>query len=335
MKPSGEVGTTTVLIAEDDLVSQHLLRSFLIKSGYHVITVTDGLQALEALQAADGPHLAILGWMMPIIEGPEVCKRIRQMPGRPYTYILLITARTRPDDLLEGLGAGADDYLTKPFDVLEVLARLRVGQRILDLQDSLLRTREALRLQAAHDALTGVYNRAAILEVMAREDARHRREGSFLGIVMIDVDHFKRVNDTHGHVVGDEILEEMTRRIERCVRCYDAVGRYGGEEFLIVAPNVNEAHALGLAERVRRAIQETPFEAKAAVIPVTASLGVAVSNGNAPEAFEDPVRRAEEALYRAKKLGRNRCEIAGGGPSNNETCSASTAPQSAKNEDAS
>ena len=307
-----EPGTSksTILIAEDDRISRRLLEATLAKWGYRVIAVTDGVEALRVLQGEDAPSLAILDWMMPGMEGPEVCRRVRELPHRPYTYIVLLTARTQQGDLLRGLKSGADGYLTKPFDAEELRARIHVGERIVSLQNNLLAARDELEFRATHDALTCVWNRGAVLDALQRECLRQVREGGSVGTIMIDLDHFKLINDTHGHPCGDAVLHEVVRRIDTCVRPYDTVGRYGGEEFLVVVPSADEVGTLRMAERIREAIQATPAITQKGPVPMTASLGVAVSGGGRllnPEAL---LHLADDALYRAKARGRNCCELA-------------------------
>lgn len=298
-----------ILIAEDDAVSRHMLQAFLRKWGYEVVSAADGLEALRILESDGAPPLAVLDWMMPGMEGPEVCRRVREIKGRPYIYVLLLTGRTQKEDLLRGLESGADDYLTKPFDAPELRARLHVGQRILDLQRSLIETREELRFRATHDALTGIANRGVILEEAGREHSRRSREGGAFGIIMADIDHFKQVNDTCGHSGGDAVLKEASRRMTQSVRLYDLVGRYGGEEFLIVVPASDAVGTLGLAERMRTEIAALPIPFDQGEIRITASFGVAVCSDENPRDLESLLRLADEALYRAKKLGRNRVEL--------------------------
>jgi diguanylate cyclase (GGDEF)-like protein len=299
-----------ILIAEDDPVSRRLLQAFLSKWGYQVEAAADGLEALRLLEGECPPPLAVLDWMMPGLEGPEVCERVRELPDRPYIYILLLTARSRKDDLLRGLESGADDYLTKPFDAQELRARLHVGERILDLQESLIVAREELRFRATHDALTSIANRGVILDAINREHSRQKREGGSFGIIMLDLDHFKSINDTYGHLCGDAVLKETARRITSCVRPYDTVGRYGGEEFLVVVPGSDDRGALALAERIRKTIESDSIPTDAAPVRLTASCGVAVS-GDKPLDSHTLLYLADEALYRAKANGRNRSEIAG------------------------
>lgn len=306
-----------ILIAEDDPISRRLLQAFLSKWGYRVDQAADGLEALAILEQPGAPQLAVLDWMMPGLEGPEICRKVRELPDRPYTYILLLTARGQKDDLLRGLESGADDYLTKPFDSQELRARLRVGERILDLQRNLIAAREELRFRATHDALTGIPNRASALEAIQRECSRQLREGGPLAVIILDLDHFKSVNDRYGHLCGDQVLREAAQRIAACVRTYDTVGRYGGEEFVVVAPATDGPGSLALAERVRQAVEKPAIQTDAGPVRVTASSGVASSDGSHRLTASAILRLADEALYRAKAAGRNRSELA--------TCAAASA----------
>ena len=295
-----------ILIAEDDAVSRRVLEGFARKRGYEILSASNGQDALQQLFKDGAPRLAVLDWMMPGMEGTEVCRKLReQSADRPYVYVLLLTARTEREDLLRGLQSGADDYIRKPFDPAELEARLRTGQRILDLQDSLIAAREELRFRATHDGLTGLSNSSAILEALNREHARQQREGRSFGIILLDIDHFKAINDTHGHLAGDTVLREVAAAIKDSVRPYDSVGRYGGEEFLVIVPVADLTTTLAVAERIRNAIESRTRTA----IPVTASFGVAASGFPTlvPGAL---LRIADEALYRAKAKGRNRCELA-------------------------
>lgn len=299
-----------ILIAEDDAVSRRLLEAFAAKRGYEVVTAGNGEEALQRLSEDAAPRLAILDWMMPGMEGTEVCRKLRaQSADRPYVYLLLLTSRTEREDLLQGLRSGADDYVRKPFDPLELDARLRTGRRILDLQDKLIAAREALRFGATHDALTGLANRSVILETLNREHSRQRREGGTFGIILADIDHFKDVNDTQGHLCGDDVLREVTNAMRDSVRPYDTVGRYGGEEFLIVVPEADALTALRVAERIRRAVESRVIGCGESSVRVTASFGIAASSGSEPLRPQALLHSADEALYRAKSNGRNRCEL--------------------------
>jgi two-component system, cell cycle response regulator len=299
-----------ILIAEDDPVSRRVLETLLKKWDYDVLVATDGLEALQLLESREAPRLAVLDWMMPGMEGIEICRRVREDSTRPYMYLLLLSARSQRDDLLRGLESGADDYLTKPFDAQELRARLHVGKRILELQDNLISAREKLLFQATHDALTGIANRGVSLDALRRERYRQTREGGAFAIAMLDIDHFKYVNDTYGHPAGDAVLTEAALRIKNCIRPYDTVGRYGGEEFLIVVPASDALGAMGLAERIRVSIEATPVVTEEREITITASLGVAVSAATNSFDAATLLQMADGALYRAKKMGRNRVELA-------------------------
>jgi diguanylate cyclase (GGDEF)-like protein len=297
-----------ILAAEDNPVFQSMLRSMLTKWDYDAIIAHDGAEAWEILQAQDAPRLAILDWMMPGMDGVEICRRVRAARREPYIYILLLTARTESRDLVEGMEAGADDYLTKPFNAHELRVRLRAGRRILDLQEELLRAREALREQATHDSLTGLLNRACILDTLNSELARAGRESQPLALLLVDLDRFKQINDTHGHLAGDAVLREAARRMKGAVRRYDAVGRYGGEEFLIVLPGCSLSDAGAQAERIRLSVCGEPFHTTGGALPVTCSIGVACRPAPSPVDAANLVREADLALYRAKDNGRNRVE---------------------------
>ncbi len=299
-----------VLIAEDDAMSCRLLEHLLVKQGYQVVATRDGAAAWHALQQQDAPKLAILDWMMPEMDGPQICRLIRERAQQPYTYILLLTARAQKQDIIQGLEAGADDYLTKPFEAGELRARVRAGRRILELQEQLIAAREEYRFAASHDSLTGLWNRPAILDALRTELARARREQAPVAIALADLDHFKRINDHYGHAAGDQVLREAARRMRSALRLYDPVGRYGGEEFVIVLPGCDTGGALSQAERLRASIGADPMDTSEGRIPVTLSLGVAVGAPADGADAESLLRAADEALYRAKNAGRNRVELA-------------------------
>ena len=294
-----------ILIADDSNVSRHLLESSVKKWGYQVIATTDGNQAWEALQQTDAPRMAILDWMMPGLTGPEVCKRVREKGVEPYTYILLLTSRTEKEDVIEGMTSGADDYVVKPFDQQELNVRLRAGRRIIDLQDELLRAQEALRYQATHDALTGITNRGRISEVLEG----YVSEAGHLGVIMLDLDRFKAVNDTFGHAAGDSVLVSVAQRLSGALTDKDVLGRYGGEEFLVVSRRTPE-ELEELAETLRARIAGTPIEAGDVRLSVTASFGVANRNGSGVSHGNILTKAADDALYQAKRQGRNRVVVA-------------------------
>jgi two-component system cell cycle response regulator len=299
-----------VLIADDDRISRRLLEATLTRWGYEVVVTHDGLEAWQVLQEIDTPVLAILDWMMPGMDGVDVCRRVRQRAQEPYIYLLLLTTKGRREHLIEGLDAGADDYLTKPFDPHELQVRLRAGSRIVTLQAEIIAAREKLRIQATHDPLTGVWNRRAILDMLSNEVVRSTRDGTPVAVAIADLDHFKQINDSYGHIAGDIALCETVNRMRTLLRPYDAIGRYGGEEFLIVLPGCTTQDALKLAERLRLGIGQEMITIPEGRVTVTSSLGLAASDTiEAPDAMS-LIRAADAALYRAKACGRNRIELA-------------------------
>jgi two-component system cell cycle response regulator len=290
-----------VLVADDSPISRHLLEVSLSSSGYETHLVADGAEALRVLEQEESPKLVILDWMMPNMDGVEVCRAIKKRAaGEPYVYIILLTAKGHQEEINEGLEAGADDYITKPFDLQELKARLRVGKRILELHEQLVS-------QARRDSLTSLLNRSAILEVLQKESLRSVREKTPVAAIMTDIDHFKHINDTYGHLAGDAVLREAARRLSASLRGYDTVGRYGGEEFLIVAPSCDAVGGADVAERLRGNISGAPIDASGHAIIVTMSFGVAATWDI--KQVNQLLRMADEALYAAKKAGRNRVEV--------------------------
>ncbi len=301
-----------ILIADDSIVSRHLLDATLRKWGYEVVIASDGIEAWNALKEKDAPRIAILDWMMPGLTGPEVCKLVRERaPGSDgtYTYLLLLSSKSQREDLIEGLESGADDYLTKPFDQHELKVRLRAGTRIIDLQRELLEAREALREQATKDFLTRLWNRSAILDILQRELVRGTRENRCVGVVLADLDRFKNVNDSFGHFAGDALLREFSRRMLASMRSYDSIGRYGGEEFLTILPGCDETCCANQAERMRLALANEPMVIGDAGLIVTATFGATSWRPGMPALAENLIRTADDALYMAKNQGRNRVVV--------------------------
>jgi two-component system cell cycle response regulator len=297
-----------ILVADDDCVTQRLLEGLLRNWGDEVVAVADGLAAWKVLDSDAAPRLAILDWMMPGLDGLEICERLRRFDGRPYTYVLLLTSRAQGDDLIRALEAGADDYLTKPVNHSELRARLQTGRRILGLMEQLLAAQEEVKRKASHDALTETWTRGAVLEILTRELSHGGREGAPLSIIMADLDHFKRINDNLGHLTGDAVLHEAAGRLRAELRGSDWIGRYGGEEFLIVLPGCDLADGVRTAERLREAIAAGPFQTPEGPVWMTISLGVTATDGKRPPPLNHVLHAADAALYRAKHAGRNRVE---------------------------
>src|SRR4051812_19834 len=297
-----------VLIADDDPVSRRALEATLAGWGYEVEVVNDGQQALDALlREKNPPRLAVLDWMMPGLDGPEVCRTVRARSQGPYAWLLLLTARKKGSDLIAGLEAGADDYIRKPFDPGELKARLRVGERILGLQAQLLEAQKALSILATRDELTGLFNRRAVVERLDQELDRIVRDGGKLSILLIDVDHFKHLNDDRGHQAGDEVLREIAVRLDRVAGPSAALGRYGGDELIAILPGCDSAAGMALAEKMRKAVSEV-IPTDAGPLSMTVSIGCGtLSPGQSASTL---IANADVALYRAKAAGRDRVEAA-------------------------
>ena len=299
-----------ILIAEDDVTSRLLLKRVLESWGYEVDVTRDGAEAWRHLSAPNGPKLAILDWMMPEMDGVEVCSRVRALETMQPPYVILLTALDEKDRVVAGLEAGADDYLSKPYDAAELHARVEVGRRLVDLNERLVEAQRVAEELAHTDTLTGIKNRGAILATLEAEIARADREGTILGLGMMDIDHFKDVNDTSGHAAGDQVLREVVRRAETVLRPYDMLGRFGGEEFLLVVPGVDAAELREVCERVRLVVAASPVEASGHRFTITVSLGAALRRRESPDGL---IARADYALYTAKDDGRDRVVMADGG----------------------
>jgi two-component system cell cycle response regulator len=294
-----------ILIADDEALSRRLLERTLDRAGYEVVAVENGKQALEQLSKPEGPRLALLDWVMPELDGPGVCRAVRTRSEQTYVYMVLLTSKGSKEETVLGLESGADDYLTKPFNAEELRARLRVGERILLLEDRLVEARENMRFRATHDQLTSLLNRGAIMDLLARELHRSHREQKSTAILLGDVDHFKLVNDTLGHVVGDEVLIEIANRLLAAVRSYDFVGRYGGEEFLVVLNNCDPAFAPGRAEEIRKSISNLVIQTAKGPLTLTMSLGLLLSSEWGKKPIEELLHEVDIALYEAKAAGRD------------------------------
>lgn len=296
-----------IVIADDEALTRRVLRATLTAAGHEVLEAVDG-EAAWALLQESGTAMLISDWRMPRLDGPGLIRRIRDATQPGYTYCILLTARDSKADTVAGLDCGADDYLTKPCHPDELRARVAIGARILTLETSLRETRDAFAYQASHDPLTGLLNRQAITGHVQAELARALRTGSPFSLALLDLDHFKAVNDTYGHPVGDEALRHIAHLLTSAVRPYDWVGRWGGEEFLVALADTGRSDAHAVAERLRTQIATTPLSIDSErMLPLTVSIGI--TSVEFPAEREGDMtgllQQADEALYAAKRRGRN------------------------------
>ena len=298
-----------ILLAEDDLSTRMLMTRYLKKAGYEVDAVENGSEALGRMIKQYYPML-VTDWEMPEMDGVALCKAVRALQRDGYVYTLLLTSRDSKEHIIAGLEAGADDYLIKPVHEAELIARLNAGRRILTLEHSLRVANERNRILSITDALTRAYNRRYLMEQLPRELERCRRYAVPLSMLMCDIDHFKEINDNHGHAAGDEVLQQFVARAQKLIRSNsDWVARYGGEEFLIVLPETGHTGAMAVAEKIRDAICAAPFETRMGETTITASFGVASTAPNGPDSAlktDALIKCADECLYRSKQAGRNR-----------------------------
>jgi len=302
-----------ILIAEDDFTSRTMLAAVLRKGGHEVVEAINGAEAWQVLQQPDAPKMAIIDWMMPEMDGLELVHRVRGLPTDQPPYLIMLTSKGEKADIIAGLDAGANDYLGKPFDPGELRARVNVGFRMVEMQAALIESREALAHQATHDPLTGMFNRRAILDHLHKRLAHARRHGQPLAVGICDIDHFKRINDTHGHQTGDDILCGLAARLKQCLRDDDTVGRMGGEEFLIVSTMRAATDGLALFARIRAQVAETALESRSGDLHITLSIGVAIALVSST--VDSLLERGDLALYQAKNEGRNRVVFAPSLPS--------------------
>lgn len=302
-----------ILVVDDDPVSCTLIKKFLTKAGFEVATAANGSDALHLCEQRFFP-IVLTDWMMPQIDGIQLCELIRKKKTDTYVYLVLITSRRSKNDIISGLESGADDYLTKPVNQAELLARIKSGIRVLELEKSLKSAHQEIRQLSATDALTGCYNRVYLNERFEQELGRSMRYQQPLSVILADIDHFKSVNDTYGHQVGDEVLKAFAKLLRSAIReDIDWIVRYGGEEFLIVLPETGCDGTIVMAERLRRVISNKAFKIGNLHLKVTASFGGASAcfdrKADSDIAMADLVHHADTELYRCKNSGRNRSSV--------------------------
>ena len=292
-----------ILVADDDITYRTILKAVLKKWNFEYTIVEDGDQAWSVLQEKDAPQLLLLDWEMPNLTGLDLCKRIRNSETTSQAYIILLSSRLSTNDTVTALNAGANDYIYKPFENLELQARLRVGERMVQLQNQLESVRQQLHIQATQDSLTNLYNRRAILEALNTKIQEAKREQTTFCLCMCDIDYFKSVNDTYGHPVGDLVIKNVAKTIKNTLRPYDKVGRFGGEEFLLVLYAPKEA-SYELIERIRKTVNNLQLRINGKLISISISMGYScfTDKYETPEKF---IAVADKALYKAKHAGRN------------------------------
>ncbi len=286
-----------VLLVDDDPVMLRLTRAMLESGGYTTRLATTGQEALAVIQE-DCPHYLLTDWMMPGLTGPELCRAVRQMDLPHYLYILMLTAKTGSNFLVEGLDAGADDFLTKPVKQGELLARMKAGARVLTLE-------QRLNQLVRSDPLTGIYNRRAFHDQAQREFQRVRRYKGKLSVVMVDIDYFKRINDTYGHPAGDLVIKQVAKVLQSSLRSTDYVCRFGGEEFCAILTETREEDAAIWADRVRMALSRLEIPVGKETIKITASMGVAGVLDDTKD-IDTLIDAGDQALLVAKQSGRDR-----------------------------
>jgi two-component system cell cycle response regulator len=294
-----------ILLVDDEPTQRLIMARLLKRSGYEVEMAANGREALAMLEQGDFP-LMITDWEMPEMDGVALCRALRSRE-QGYTYIVLLTSRDAIEHLVAGLQSGADDYLIKPVVEPELIARLNTGRRIVTLERSLRAANEENRRLSVTDPLTGVYNRRYLMEQLPREIDRAARYGRELAAIMCDVDFFKKINDTHGHLAGDEVLKWFGSMLRSGVRASDWIARYGGEEFVIVLPETNVGNASIAAEHLRKHICERPFKIGDQEITVSASFGVSGWRDKVPQGatLDSLMARCDAGVYASKAAGRN------------------------------
>lgn len=293
-----------VLIAEDDIICSKILEKNLNNWGYHVFSTTNGKEAWQTIEEQK-IQLLIIDWMMPEINGVELCKKIRELKTSEYIYIILLTAKNQLNDIKLGFDAGVDDYITKPFNQLELQSRLKAGRRIIELQNQSKILQSQLARLAHEDSLTGIWNKRMFLRLLIEEIERSKRENSPISIIILDVDNFKRINDSYGHYVGDEVLKEIASRLKSKIRLYDEIGRYGGDEFVVILPKCTSQRLNTIMKRLSECVAGKPVKTESGLLKISISQGAVSSENLTDISSQNLIKISDNALYQAKNSGRN------------------------------
>jgi len=294
-----------ILIVEDELIFRRMVKKYLLEAGHDIVEAEDGQSAWELFQH-EPFQLVITDWVMPRLSGPELVHKIRTSGEKNYTYIIMLTAMDDKDNVVVGLESGADEYLTKPFNSKELVARVASGMRILKLEEQLMQAHQQMEILAMRDGLTGLLNRRAIEEYAEAEFNLTLRKERVLSVIMLDIDHFKNINDRFGHNCGDHTLQQVAKILKEDLRIYDRIGRWGGEEFILILPDTQLMDAAKVAERIRARTAEMEMSLEnGEEFSVQISLGIA-STASQFSSLTKLIDAADQALYQAKQTGRNR-----------------------------
>lgn len=300
-----------VLVADDERISRVVIERTLKEEGYNVRSCKNGLEAYNLIKE-NIFRIAVIDWVMPEMDGITLCKKIRKLKSQRYIYVIIITSKSKKQDIVKALDAGADDYISKPFNRDEFLSRIKVGVRLIETHDKLIKSQRELIKLVREDSLTTLLNRRAFLDESLNDIERAVREQSNVSAIIIDLDNFKSINEKYTNQTGDKLLYEIARRLKNSCRPYDKLGRYAGEEFIVLLPNTEIDQASKIAKRIRSAIKDKPFLMDGSQIQLTACLGVSMlmpKSKMKDSQLDELIKKTEVALNRAKQQGSNKIAV--------------------------